>query len=206
MPRLHSNGSVVGRVSSPRDPIRSARVRRNGKRRRGGRPCERLDQPGSCGRVLRVRDLCSDRSAPRRCLLQRNRCLHAAAAACGIGHGSRVATSSLSFVASANCARYVGADVEFVDIDPNTLNMALEDVSPATDALVAVHYAGLPVDWQRLAVRPAVVIEDAAHALGAATPDGPVGNCARSDVCVFSPPPGQVDHQRRGRCRDHQLR
>ncbi|HMT24667.1 MAG TPA: DegT/DnrJ/EryC1/StrS family aminotransferase [Microthrixaceae bacterium] len=112
--------------------------------------------------------------------------LHAAAAACGIGHGSRVATSSLSFVASANCARYVGADVEFVDIDPNTLNMALEDVSPATDALVAVHYAGLPVDWQRLAVRPAVVIEDAAHALGAATPDGPVGNCARSDVCVFS--------------------
>ncbi|MBK6670992.1 MAG: DegT/DnrJ/EryC1/StrS family aminotransferase [Actinobacteria bacterium] len=140
----------------------------------------------SCGRVLGVRDLCSDRSAPRRCPLQRNRCFPAAAAACGIGHGSRVATSSLSFVASANCARYVGADVEFVDIDPNTLNMALEDVSPATDALVVVHYAGLPVDWQRLAVRPAVVIEDAAHALGAATPDGPVGNCARSDVCVFS--------------------
>ena len=57
-----------------------------------------------------------------------------------------------------------------------------------TDAVVAVHYAGLPVDLANpgWAQRPRVVIEDAAHALGAHTPDGPVGNCAHSDMCCFS--------------------
>jgi dTDP-4-amino-4,6-dideoxygalactose transaminase len=53
-------------------------------------------------------------------------------------------------------------------------------------ALVAVHYAGLPVDLAALNHRPAVLIEDAAQALGAHTPDGPVGNCARSDMACFS--------------------
>src|SRR5204863_7928925 len=52
--------------------------------------------------------------------------------------------------------------------------------------LVAVHYAGLPMDLAALPHRPPLVIEDAAHALGAMTPDGPVGNCAHSDMCVFS--------------------
>jgi dTDP-4-amino-4,6-dideoxygalactose transaminase len=51
---------------------------------------------------------------------------------------------------------------------------------------VAVHFGGLPVDLRRLRPRPRVVIEDAAHALGALTPDGPVGNCAHSDMTVFS--------------------
>ena len=54
------------------------------------------------------------------------------------------------------------------------------------DALVAVHYTGLPVDLSALTTRPRVLVEDAAHALGARTPDGPVGNCARSDMCTFS--------------------
>lgn len=112
--------------------------------------------------------------------------LHAAAAATGLGSGNLVATSPLSFVASANCARYVGADVSFVDIDPRTLNLDPTSVPVGLDALVAVHYAGLPCDLSALAERPRVVIEDAAHALGAQTPDGPVGNCARSDACVFS--------------------
>jgi dTDP-4-amino-4,6-dideoxygalactose transaminase len=49
-----------------------------------------------------------------------------------------------------------------------------------------VHYAGLPVDLAALRNRPRVVIEDAAHAIGAITPDGPVGNCARSDMTMFS--------------------
>jgi perosamine synthetase len=111
--------------------------------------------------------------------------LHGAMAAAGIGPGDRVLTSPLSFVASANCARYVGASVGFVDIDPRTLNLEPAAVGPC-DALVAVHYAGLPVDLAALTSRPRVVIEDAAHALGATTPDGPVGNCARSDLCVFS--------------------
>ena len=89
-------------------------------------------------------------------------------------------------MASANCARYVGADVALIDIDPSTLNLDPAGVLPEHDALVAVHYAGLPVDLTRLAVRPRVVIEDAAHALGAFTPEGPVGNCAHSDMCCFS--------------------
>jgi perosamine synthetase len=116
--------------------------------------------------------------------------LHAALWAAGIGEGDRVVTSPLSFVASANCARYVGATAEFVDIDPSTLNLDLGLVGTDVDALVAVHYAGLPVDLSTLsslsAARPRVVVEDAAHALGGRTPAGPVGNCAHSDLCTFS--------------------
>jgi dTDP-4-amino-4,6-dideoxygalactose transaminase len=122
--------------------------------------------------------------------------LHAAMAAAEIGVGDVVATSPLTFVASANCARYVGADVTFVDIDRGTLNLDVASV-PRCDALVAVHYAGLPADLSELRRRPRIVIEDAAHALGAATPDGPVGNCARSDMCCFSFHP--VKHVRSGR-------
>lgn len=112
--------------------------------------------------------------------------LHAAAHVSGLGPGDLVATSPLSFVASANCARYVGADVVFVDIDPTTLNLDLTHIPAEADAVVAVHYAGLPIDLASLARRPRVVIEDAAHAIGASTPDGPVGNCAHSDLCCFS--------------------
>ncbi|HEV7526345.1 MAG TPA: UDP-4-amino-4,6-dideoxy-N-acetyl-beta-L-altrosamine transaminase [Acidimicrobiia bacterium] len=111
--------------------------------------------------------------------------LHGALSVAGIGPGDRVVTSPLSFVASANCARYVGASADFVDIDPKTLNLDPAAVGPC-DALVAVHYAGLPVDLSALTTRPRVIVEDAAHALGASTPDGPVGNCARSDMCTFS--------------------
>jgi UDP-4-amino-4,6-dideoxy-N-acetyl-beta-L-altrosamine transaminase len=112
--------------------------------------------------------------------------LHAAAAAAGLGPGDVVATSPLSFAASATCARYVGATPAFVDIDPGTLNLDLDAVPDGIAALVPVHYAGLPVDLSRLGARPRVVIEDAAHAIGATTPDGPVGNCARSDMTMFS--------------------
>jgi len=114
--------------------------------------------------------------------------LHAATWAAGLGPGDKVVTSPLTFMASANCARYVGATPDLVDIDPDTWNLDLAQVPVGTSAVVAVHYAGLPVDlanagWQQ---RPRVVIEDAAHALGALTPDGPVGNCAHSDMCCFS--------------------
>lgn len=111
--------------------------------------------------------------------------LHAALWAAGIGSGDTVLTSPLSFAASANAALYVGASPGFVDIDPKTLNLDPGAVGRC-DALVAVHYAGLPVDLEALGRRPRVVVEDAAHALGARTPDGPVGNCARSDLCTFS--------------------
>ena len=111
--------------------------------------------------------------------------LHATLWATGIVKGDTVATSPLSFVASASCALWVDALPAFIDIDPKTLNLDLGNIGRC-DALVAVHYAGLPIDLAGLAARPRVVIEDAAHALGAFTPDGPVGNCARSDACVFS--------------------
>ncbi len=112
--------------------------------------------------------------------------LHAACAAAGLGPGDRVVTSPLTFAASANCARYVGADVGLVDIDPATWNIDLAGLPQDCDAAVVVHYAGLPVDLRELGYRPSVVIEDAAHAFGAKTPDGPVGNCAHSDMCCFS--------------------
>jgi perosamine synthetase len=111
--------------------------------------------------------------------------LHGAAAAAGLGAGHQVAVPALTFVASANCARYLGAGVELIDIDPATLNLDPRNVPEGVDALVAVHFAGLPAVWDP-AGAPRVVIEDAAHALGAIGPDGPVGNCARSDMCVFS--------------------
>lgn len=112
--------------------------------------------------------------------------LHGAAAVAGLGPGDRVATSSLSFAASAACAAYVGATPVYVDIDPTTMNFDPGAVPDGIAALVAVHYAGLPVDLAALNHRPPVVIEDAAQALGARTPDGPVGNCARSDMACFS--------------------
>lgn len=112
--------------------------------------------------------------------------LHAAAAAAGLGPGDVVATSALTFSASAACARYVGATPTLVDLDPSTLSLDVAAVPDGLDGLVAVHYAGLPIDLGALAHRPRVVIEDACHALGARTPDGPVGNCARSDMACFS--------------------
>lgn len=112
--------------------------------------------------------------------------LHGAAAAAGLGRGDVVVSSPLTFMASVNCARFVGATPALVDIDRSTWNLDLDLLGDDVEAIVAVHYAGLPVDLGSIRRRPRVVIEDAAHAMGASTPDGPVGNCARSDMCCFS--------------------
>lgn len=112
--------------------------------------------------------------------------LHAAAWAAGLGTGDTVATSPLTFIASANCARYVGATVALVDLDPDTWNLDLAAVPHHAAGIVAVDYAGLPVDLRRLPTDRPIVIEDAAHALGALTPDGPVGNNANSELTCFS--------------------
>lgn len=114
--------------------------------------------------------------------------LHAAAWAAHLGPGDLVVTSPLTFIATVNCARYVGATPELVDIDPATWNINLSQVPSTATAVIPVHYAGLPTDlgnpqWQR---RPSVVIEDAAHAIGGLTPNGPVGNCFYSDMTCFS--------------------
>jgi perosamine synthetase len=123
--------------------------------------------------------------------------LHLACAAAGVLPGDNVVTSAITFVASANCARYVGASPQFADIDPDTLNIDPADLERRCAALgrvraiIPVHFAGLPCDMP--AVRAiagshrAAVIEDAAHALGARYPDGRrVGCCAHSDMTVFS--------------------
>ena len=112
--------------------------------------------------------------------------LHGAAAAAGLGPGDLVATSPLTFMASANAARYVGAHPMLVDIHIDTWNIDMSAVPENVRAVIPVHYAGLPVDLSRSKSSGPVIIEDAAHALGALTPDGPVGNCAHSDMCCFS--------------------
>ena len=114
--------------------------------------------------------------------------LHGAAWAAGLGPGDIVHTTPLTFIATVNAARHVGATPELVDIDRKTWNIDLSLIPESSDAVIPVHYAGLPVDlspgqWSH---QPRVVIEDAAHALGAHTPDGPVGNCAHSDMVCFS--------------------
>lgn len=112
--------------------------------------------------------------------------LHGAAFAAGWGPGDQVYTSPLTFMASANCARYVGAQPRLVDIDASTLNIDVARVPADADGVVAVHYAGLPVDLASLPVAPERVVEDAAHALGASDAHGPIGNCAHSAMCCFS--------------------
>ena len=101
--------------------------------------------------------------------------LHAAAFAAGVGPGDEVVTTPLTFAATANCARYLGATVVFADVRPDTLNLDPVDVArritPRTRAIIPVDYTGQPADLDelgQLAARHGVrVIEDASHALGA---------------------------------------
>ncbi|MFO1292868.1 MAG: DegT/DnrJ/EryC1/StrS family aminotransferase [Rubrivivax sp.] len=119
--------------------------------------------------------------------------LHLALEALGIGPGDEVITTTHTFTASAEVARYLGADVRLVDADPATLNIdpaAVEAaIGPRTKAIVPVHYGGLAADMPRLlaiAARHGLkVVEDAAHALPATVGGALVGTLA-SDATVFS--------------------
>ena len=119
--------------------------------------------------------------------------LHGAAFVAGAEPGDEVLTSAITFAASANCAAYAGATPTFADIDPETWNVSAETVSAAltahTKAVIPVHLAGLPApvaEIRAAAGDDVVIIEDAAHAAGARTPDEPVGACRHSDMAVFS--------------------
>ncbi|MFM4900932.1 UDP-4-amino-4,6-dideoxy-N-acetyl-beta-L-altrosamine transaminase [Aeromonas hydrophila] len=126
--------------------------------------------------------------------------LHIACLALGVGPGDWVWTSPISFVASANCALYCGAQVDFIDIEPDTGNMCameLERKLVAAKAqgclpkvVIPVHFAGLPCDMQeihRLGQEYGFkIIEDACHALGARYHGEPTGNGRYSDITVFS--------------------
>lgn len=126
--------------------------------------------------------------------------LHIACLALRVGQGDRVWTSAITFVASANCARYCGADVDFVDIDPHTGNMSVEGLAEKlADAkrrnelpkvVIPVHLCGQSCEMaaihalaQEYGFR---IIEDASHAIGGRYRNEPVGNCRYSDITVFS--------------------
>lgn len=126
--------------------------------------------------------------------------LHLACLVLGVGAGDRVWTSPNTFVASANCALYCGAEVDFVDIDPSTGNMDVEklrrqlEVARVANRLpkvvIPVHFAGQPCDMPRIAGLAREygfqVVEDASHALGSGDGDRKTGNCRYSDIAVFS--------------------
>ena len=123
--------------------------------------------------------------------------LHLAAIVAGVVPGNTLITSPITFVASANAGIYAGGDVGFADVDPNTINMSPLSLKealqkhPNTKAVIPVHFAGLPCDMPAIHTLAdtagALVIEDAAHALGAIYPDGRrVGCCSHSAMTIFS--------------------
>lgn len=126
--------------------------------------------------------------------------LHIACMALELGDGDTLWTTPNTFLASANCARYCGADVDFVDIDPATANMSAAALATKLEhaersgtlpkVVVAVHFAGASCDMaaigdlaRRYGFR---VIEDASHAVGARHRNAAVGACMHSDVTIFS--------------------
>ena len=126
--------------------------------------------------------------------------LHIACLALDLGPGDWLWTSPNTFVASANCALYCGAKVDFVDIDPRTYNMSVERLKEKLEQaekegrlpkiVIPVHFAGQPCDMpaihalsQRYGFK---IIEDASHAIGASYRNINVGSCTHSHITVFS--------------------
>ena len=126
--------------------------------------------------------------------------LHIACLALELGPSDRLWTVPNTFVASANCGRYCGAEVDFVDIDPHTWNVSVrklrEKLAQAKKdgrlpkVVVPVHFAGQPTDqeaiWELAQEFGFKIIEDASHAIGASRYGEPVGSCRWSDITVFS--------------------
>ena len=119
--------------------------------------------------------------------------LHLALEALGIGPGDEVITTTHTFTATAEVVRYMGADVKLVDIDPKTMNIALDQIeaaiTPRTKAIIPVHYAGLAVDMLTLLdiarKHGLKVVEDAAHALPTTLEKELIGTMG-SNATVFS--------------------
>jgi UDP-4-amino-4,6-dideoxy-N-acetyl-beta-L-altrosamine transaminase len=126
--------------------------------------------------------------------------LHLACLALELKAGDFLWTSPITFVASANCALYCGASVDFIDINPHTLNLDCEALEEKLiDAekkgilpkiLVAVHFGGLPCDMEKISKLGKKynfrIIEDASHALGSKDGDYLTGSCEFSDITIFS--------------------
>lgn len=126
--------------------------------------------------------------------------LHIACLALELGPGDYLWTSPNTFVASANCGLYCGAEVDFVDIDPLTYCISAEALeqklieadkqNKLPKIVVPVHFAGQSCEMKRihqLAERYGFrIIEDASHAIGGQYLGEPIGNCKYSDISVFS--------------------
>lgn len=119
--------------------------------------------------------------------------LHIAMLAADIKVGDEVITTPNTFVASANCARYVGADVVFADIDPETANINANkiQIKDKTKAIIPVHFAGQSCDMEIIyklskKMGGGIVIEDASHAIGSEYKGTKVGSCVYSDMTIFS--------------------
>jgi UDP-4-amino-4,6-dideoxy-N-acetyl-beta-L-altrosamine transaminase len=126
--------------------------------------------------------------------------LHLAALALGLKPGGRLWTSPVTFVASANCARYCGADVDFVDINPRTCNLDVNQLETKLKqaaqtghlpkVVVPVHLAGQSCEMEAIGALAReygfAVMEDAAHAIGGSYQNQPVGSCRWSDLAIFS--------------------
>lgn len=126
--------------------------------------------------------------------------LHIACLALGLGPGDRLWTTPVTFVASANCGLYCGAEVDFVDIDPRTYNLCPQALERKLElakregklpkVLVAVHLCGQPCDMQAIHTLAKhydfKVIEDASHAIGGKYQGEFIGNGRYSDITVFS--------------------
>lgn len=120
--------------------------------------------------------------------------LHVAYLAAGITKGDQVITPALTFAATANAALYCGAKPVFADIESHTGNIDARLIEPlinkSTKMIVAVHYAGYPCDMKalkRIAVKHRLLlVEDAAHALGAVDDGQKIGACTHSDMATFS--------------------
>jgi UDP-4-amino-4,6-dideoxy-N-acetyl-beta-L-altrosamine transaminase len=126
--------------------------------------------------------------------------LHIACLALGVGKGDVVWTSPITFVASANCALYCGATVDFVDIDSQTYNMCserlaeklaeAEKIGKLPKVVIPVHLCGQPCDMERIYKLGQQygfkILEDASHAIGGRYKGQPIGNCQFSDIVVFS--------------------
>ena len=126
--------------------------------------------------------------------------LHIACLALNLGPGDILWTSPITFVASANCALYCGATVDFVDIESDTAMMSVEKLKEKLEwadkkgklpkIVIPVHFAGQPCDMKEIYALSQQykfkIIEDAAHAIGAEYQNERVGSCQYSDITVFS--------------------
>ena len=126
--------------------------------------------------------------------------LHVACLALDVGKDDIVWTTPITFVASANCALYCGATIDFVDIDPKTYNLSTQALDEKLQAakvegrlpkvVIPVHLCGQPCDMEgiyKLSKEYGFsIIEDASHAIGGSYKNEPIGNCQYSDITIFS--------------------